>query len=118
MVDITAPNRLKSSFPLRKYGTAIFELNSDSSFTYTLEINRDVVLEKEVLGNPVSKTLIKAVYKNFQKGKFIASDSSLILYDSHNNEISQDKYYFKERILYTEFVSKDRLTWLIAWEKN
>ncbi|MGE5353795.1 MAG: hypothetical protein ACM3P0_17045 [Acidobacteriota bacterium] len=118
VVDITTLNRLKASFPFRKYGSAHFDLNQDNSFTYTLEINRDVVLEKEVLGNPLSKTLIKAVYKNFQRGKFTASDSSLTLYDPDNNEIFQNKYHFKERTLYTEFVSKDKLTWLIAWEKN
>lgn len=118
LVDITTPNHLRASFPFRKYGMALFELNQDSSFTYTLEINRDVVLEKEVLGNPLSKTLIKAVYKKFQRGKFTASDSTLSLNDPGDNEISQNKYFFKERTLYTEFVSKDKLTWLIAWEKN
>ena len=118
VVDVTTPNRLKASFPFRKYGSALLELNSDSSFSYTVEIYRDVILEKEVLGNPLSKTLIKAVYKEFQRGKFIANDSSIVLYDPGNKPSSQNKYFFKERTLYTEFLNKDKLTWLIAWEKN
>ncbi|HEX2868542.1 MAG TPA: hypothetical protein VHO03_15980 [Ignavibacteriales bacterium] len=118
VVDVTTPNRLRASFPFRKYGLALFELNRDSSFSYTIEINRDVILEKEVLGNPLSKTLIKAVYKRFQKGRFSAGDSTLTLNDPDNNEISRNKYYFNDRTLYTEFVGKDKLTWLIAWEKN
>lgn len=118
VVDITTASRLRASFPFRKYGSAFLELNSDSSFSYTMEINRDVVLEKEVLGNPISKTLLKAVYKEFQKGKFSADDSSLVLYDPYNKQVSKTKYFFKERTLYTEFLNKDKFTWLIAWEKN
>lgn len=118
LVEITTPNRLQASFPFRKYGTALFELNNDSSFSYNVEIDRDVVLEKEILGNHLSKTLIKAEYKSFRKGNFMADDSSITLYDADNKQISQNKYYFKERTLFTEFIGKDNLNWLIKWEKS
>jgi hypothetical protein len=115
-VEITAQSE-RVSFPMYKYGFATFTLYNDSTYYYSMEITRDVVLEKEVFGNPYAKTILKSGYKNYKRGYYLASSSKIILYDANKIISKEYGYYFDKQTLYIKFKDKENKQWLISWEK-
>ncbi len=118
IIKITTPSNLETHFPIRKYGYASFSLNKDNSYTFSMTILRDVILDKNILGNNYSKALIKAVYKEFKTGKYTAIDSAMIFLNNNGIIENKEKYFFIDRTLYTEYSDKDKNIWLISWEKE
>ncbi|MHB9011450.1 MAG: hypothetical protein ACYC49_04405 [Ignavibacteriaceae bacterium] len=118
IIKITTPSNLETHFPIRKYGYASFSLNKDNSYTFSLTILRDVILDKNILGNNYSKILIKAVYKDFNTGNYTASDSAIIFLNNNGIIANKEKYFFTDRTLYTEYSDKNQNIWLISWEKE
>lgn len=117
MIKIANKSNLETHFPIRKYGYASFSLNKDNSYTFSMTILRDVILEKNILSNTYSKVLIKAVYKEFRTGEYSAIDSAIIFFNNNGKIENKEKYFFKDRTLYTNFTDKDKNNWLISWEK-
>lgn len=115
-VLITA-NFEKVSFPMDKYGFASFTLYNDSTYDYLLEITRDVILEKEVFGNPYAKTILRSGFKDYKRGYYLASDSMLIFKDANKIISREYSYYFDMQILYVKFNDKENKQWIISWEK-
>lgn len=115
-VEITSQSE-RVSFPMYKYGFATFTLYNDSTYYYLMEITRDVILEKEVFGNPYTKTVLKSGYKNYKSGYYLASSSKIILYDANRIISEEFSYYFDEQTLYIKFEDKENKQWLISWEK-
>lgn len=105
------------NFPMYKYGFASINFYSDSTYNYTIEITNDVILEKEVFGNPYAKTIINSGYKMYKSGYYLVGSSKIILYDV-NKLISQEyEYYFNEQTFNLKFIDKDNKEWLIVWKK-
>ena len=71
-----------------------------------MDIERDVVLEKEAFGNTFSKIVLQAGYKNFKKGFYVVTDSSIIILDTEKNVVENDNYLFNERELLTQFMDR------------
>lgn len=117
-IEITTPSHNNINFAMQRYGFANFSLYKDSSYTFSLDILRDVVMEKEAFGNTYSKTVIHAGYKNFRRGFYYASDSKLIFLDANKDRVNDESYFFNERTLLTKFVDKDNKLWKISWEKE
>jgi hypothetical protein len=69
------------SVPIRKYGYFSLSLASDSTFTMSVAVLKDLRVEKEVFGMTMNKVLIPAVYKSTRFGKWARSDSSLRLFN-------------------------------------
>lgn len=115
-VEIIAQSE-RISFPMYKYGFASLVLSGDSTYNYLMEINRDVVLEKEVFGNPYAKTILKSGYKNYKRGSYYASSSELLLYDANKILSNEYSYYFEGETLYMKFKDKEDKLWIISWEK-
>lgn len=116
-IEIISPSYEKVSFAVHKYGFSTLLLNNDSSYSFLLKIMRDVVLEKEVFGNPYAKKILKSGYTNYRRGYYLASASELILYDANKIISNEYRYYFEEQTLYTKFVDKENNQWKISWEK-
>jgi len=115
-VEIIAHSE-RVNFPMYKYGFANFTLYNDSTYYYSMEITRDVILEKEVFGNPYAKTVLKSGYKNYKRGYYLASSSKIILYDANRIISKEYNYYFDKQTLYIKFKDKGNKQWLISWEK-
>ena len=116
-VEIIAPSSERVSFPMDKYGFSNFTLNNDSSYYFLMEIMQDVILEKEVFGNPYRKTILKSGYKNYRTGYYFASSSELLLYDANRIISNKYSYYFDGQTLYTKFYDKENKQWKISWVK-
>ena len=115
-VEIIAQSE-RVSFPMYKYGFATFTLYDDSTYYYLMEITRDVILEKEVFGNPYAKTILKSGFKNYRTGYYLASSSEIILYDANRIISKEYSYYFDEQTLSIRFKDKENKQWIITWEK-
>ncbi|MGE5681709.1 MAG: hypothetical protein ACM34K_12600 [Bacillota bacterium] len=115
---IITPSRMQADVVMRKYGSAYLRIENDSSFDYKLDIGHDVILEKNVLGNTASKVLLKAGYTAFRSGKYIAGDSSIVLYDHNKKILSEEMFHFEGRNLVTRHLDNDKNIWLITWEKE
>ncbi len=117
-VQITTPSNLHAQFPVKKYGFASFALNKDDSYFYNLAIIRDVVLDKNILGNNYSKLLVRAVYRKYQTGQYAATDSTLSLFNDNGINGYVEKYFFEDRTLFTKYIDENKNTWLISWQKD
>ena len=116
-VEIVAPSYDGVRFPMQRYGFASLTINNDSSYIFNMEIMQDVILEKEVFGNPYSKVVLNAGYQNYKQGYYLASDTSIILYDANKIFSNEYNYDFSGQILYTRFIDKEKKRWKISWEK-
>jgi hypothetical protein len=117
-VEITSPANEKTGFSIYKYGYGFVAIEKDSLYESTLEILKDVVLEKSVFGNSYKKTLIQGGYKSFRKGYYKATDSLITFYDVNNRIVNDEEYYFDGRVLYTKFKDREDKLWIISWEKD
>lgn len=116
-IDIISPSNERVSFPMSRYGFSTMRFDNDSTYYFLMEIMHDVILEKEVFGNPYTKTVLKSGYKKYKTGYFLASNSEIILYDYNRILSNKLSYYFNEQILYTKFKDKENKQWIISWEK-
>jgi hypothetical protein len=117
-IEITTPTHNKVVFAIRKYGYADYTIAKDSSYSFSMGILSDVVLEKEALGNSYAKTIIQAGYKNFRRGFYYATNNNIIFYDANKIKVNEENYFFTERTLFTKYLDKDNKQWLISWEKE
>jgi hypothetical protein len=117
-VGIRTHTQHEVDFAMHNYGFASLSFDNDSSFSFSLEILRDVVLEEEVLGNRYSRTVIQAGYKQYRKGYYCATDSSIILYDANRTRANEESYVFEGRTLLTRSTDEDSRLWEISWAKE
>jgi hypothetical protein len=117
-IEINTPSHNKVSFEMSTYGSAKITIDKNGLYSFWMDISRDVVLEKEILGNAYSKTIIQAGYTNYRVGFYYATDSSLIVLDADKNKIDEESYSFNERTLTTKFTDKAEKLWKISWVKE
>lgn len=117
-IEITTPSHNNVNFAMQRYGFASFSLDKDSSYSFSMAILRDVVLEKEAFGNTYSKTIIQAGYKKFRSGFYYATDGNITFLDANKNKVNEESYFFNERTLLTKFIDNDNKLWKISWEKE
>ena len=116
-IDIFSPSNEHINFAIKKYGYSYLSFSRDSSFNFILKLFKDVVLKKDVFGNPYEKTILKSGYENYKSGYYLASDSIIIFYDNNKIISNRYNYIFAGNILYTKFADKENNQWEISWEK-
>ena len=117
-IEISIPHNNEARFAIQRYGYASISLNEDSSYSFNLNIIRDVDLEKIVLGNSYSKTIIQAGYKEFRRGYYTATNNNLTFYDANRKIINNESYFFNEKILVTKFINKENKFLKFYWVKE
>jgi hypothetical protein len=116
-IEIISHSSEKVSFAVHRYGYSTLVLNDDGSYFFSMEITRDVILEKKVFGNSYAGAILQAGYKNYMRGHYSASASELFFYGSNHIITHKYKFYFDGHTLYTEFTDKKGRHWKISWEK-
>ena len=117
-IEITTPSHNNINFAMQRYGFASFSLNQDNSYSFSMDILRDVVLEKESFDNTYSKTVIRAGYKNFRRGFYYATGGNITFLDANKDRVNEESYFFNEKTLLTKFIDNDNKLWKISWEKE
>ena len=117
-IEITTQKKETVSFAMNKYGYANMIFDKDSSYSYNLEILRDVVIEKGTIGNLMEKRIIQAGYKRYRSGSFLATNDSVVLFDADRIKVITEKYCYEDRVLSTTFIDNDNKRWTIKWEKS
>lgn len=105
------------SFSMDKYGKGSLVLMADSSCVFSMSLKRDLVIEKDVLGNPFRKTLLHSGFSTYQRGYFSSNDSALFIFDYDKIKTEVLKYSFQEQMLITRHADRKNLQWKIFWEK-
>ncbi|RJQ65093.1 MAG: hypothetical protein C4517_00675 [Stygiobacter sp.] len=116
-VRITTSNKNISFFDMSKYGYASLVLSKDTTYTFSMVIMKDVVIDKEVFGNLYSKKIINAGFKNLRKGSYSTSEKTMIFYDDNKTVVSEENYHFENRTLVSRYLDKEKKIWEVSWEK-
>ncbi len=117
-IEITSASHNSVNFVIRKYGFADLSFDEDSSYSFSMEIFQDVVIDKNLFGGTYSKTVLNSGYKNYRLGYYQATDSSITFMDVNRIEIKNEDYFFNKRTLFTKFSDKDNKLWKISWVKD
>jgi hypothetical protein len=118
LIEVTTPSNNYSHFSISKYGYASLILRADSTYYFAIEIFKDVIIEKNVLGNNYPKRLIKAKFKDICTGRYNPYDT--YIYMNNKPLVLSDSitYYFNERTLYTKSKDKNNNVWLIPGKRE
>ncbi|MBN8706907.1 MAG: hypothetical protein J0L62_13605 [Bacteroidetes bacterium] len=105
------------SFSMDQFGKGSLVLGADSSCVFSMSLSRDLIIEKDVLGNSYRKTILHSGFSTYQRGYYSATDSILLVLDYNKKNTQFLKYGFQEQTLLTHHADKKNLQWKIFWEK-
>jgi len=105
------------SFSMDQFGKGNLVLEADSSSVFSMSLNRDLIIEKDVLGSPYRKTILHSGFSTYQRGYYSSNDSVLLIFDYDRIKTQILNYGFQEQTLLTHHADKNNLQWKIFWEK-
>ncbi|MBA4316773.1 MAG: hypothetical protein C0412_00075 [Flavobacterium sp.] len=116
-ITIVTKKNFTKTFDVENYGYANLDISPKGYYESTINILKDIIVEKEIFGNNYKHIMIQKGYKNYKYGKSTINDSTIELFKSNELIWKVDKYYFKERTMITCIEDTKENKWKIVWHK-
>lgn len=106
-------------FPIERYGYANLSLQSDSIYELSVTVLRDVVVRRQVMGHEVEQKLLAAKAEFKRRGKYLATDSTICLFEPPKQDtLVSGQYFFEETGLHLTLKDKKGNKWISVWQKE
>ncbi|NTW48824.1 MAG: hypothetical protein HGB19_03665 [Chlorobiales bacterium] len=105
-------------FPVDRYGYVTLYFQSDTLYELSVKVVRDVVVTREVMGQEVRQKLLSAESELKRSGKCLATDTTIILFESLRDTLAQGQYFFDRGNLHLSLVDRKGRKWNSVWQKE
>lgn len=105
-------------FPVERYGYATLSFQSDTLYELSVKVLRDVVVKRQVMGREVEQKLITAEATLKRRGKYLATDSTLTLFEPARDTLARGTYVFESGNLSMSLLDRKGQKWVSVWQKE
>ena len=101
-------------FIISKYGYGNTNISADSSITIKFSIQKDLTVQRTVLGQTYQATLLKAEYESFRRG-IVQKTNKVFTIKNYKQNTAKTKLYFCDEFMVSEFTDADSINWKVFW---